>query len=167
MEDDDFISKSRRKREMTELQVAGAALVKLSREQIERLDIPEALREAVLECKRFTKHEAIRRQMQFIGRIMRKYDAGPIVAQLAVIEAPSKRQTALLHLAERWRGEMMSDPEAVARFVQEIPGADAHHLRELIAKAKKEKDGDRPPKNFRELFHVLNALLQDHARRQP
>ncbi len=167
MEDDDFISKSRRKREMTELQVAGAALVKLSREQIERLDIPEALRDAVLDCKRMTKHEAIRRQMQFIGRIMRDYDAGPIVAQLAVIEAPSKRQTALLHLAERWRGEMMSDPEAIARFVQEIPGADAHQLRELIAKAKKEKDGDRPPKNFRELFHVLNALLQDHARRQP
>ena len=167
MEDDDFISKTRRKRQMTELQVAGAALVKLSREQLERLDIPEPLREAVLECKRFTKHEAIRRQMQFIGRIMREYDAGPIVAQLAVIEAPSKRQTALLHLAERWRGEMMSDPQALARFVREIPGADAHHLRELVAKAQKEKAGDRPPKNFRELFHVLNALLQDHATRRP
>jgi ribosome-associated protein len=167
MEDDDFISKTRRKRQMTELQVAGAALVKLSKEQLERFDMPERLRDAVLECKRMTKHEAIRRQMQFIGRIMRDYDAGPIVAQLAEIEAPSKRQTALLHLAERWRGEMMSDPEAVARFVQEIPGADAHVLRELIAKARKEKDGDRPPKNFRELFHALNALLQDHARRHP
>jgi len=79
--------------------------------------------------------------------------------------APSREM--LLHLAERWRGEMMSDPEAVARFVHEIPGADAHHLRELIAKAQKEKAGDRPPKNFRELFHVVNALLQDHARRHP
>jgi len=167
MEDDDFISKTRRKRQMTELQAAGAALVKLSREQLERLDIPEPLREAVLECKRFNKHEAIRRQMQFIGRIMREYDAGPIVAQLAAIEAPSKRQTALLHLAERWRGEMMSDPDAVVRFAHEIPGADPQRLRELIAKAQKEKAGDRPPKNFRELFHVVNALLQDHARRSP
>jgi ribosome-associated protein len=167
MEDDDFISKTRRKRQMTELQVAGAALVKLSKEQLERLDIPEPLREAVLECKRFTKHEAIRRQMQFIGRIMREYDAGPIVAQLAAIEAPSKRQTALLHLAERWRGEMMSDPEAVARFAAEFPGADRERLRDLVSRARKEKEGDRPPKNFRELFHVVNAFLQDHARRNP
>lgn len=167
MEDDDFISKSARKRQMTELQVAGAALVKLSREQIERLDIPEPLREAVLECKRFNKHEAIRRQMQFIGRIMRKYDAGPIVAQLSAIEAPSKRQTALLHLAERWRGEMMSDPDAVVRFAQEFPAADRERLRELVSRAQKEKEGDQPPKNFRELFHVVNALLQEHARRNP
>jgi ribosome-associated protein len=167
MEDDDFISKSARKRQMTELQVAGAALVKLSREQIERLDIPEALREAVLECKRFNKHEAIRRQMQFIGRIMRKYDAGPIVAQLSAIEAPSKRQTALLHLAERWRGDMMSDPDAIARFAQEFPAADPERLRDLVSRARKEKEGDRPPKNFRELFHVVNALLQEHARQNP
>lgn len=167
MEDDDFISKTRRKRQMTDLQVAGAALVKLSAEQIERLDLPERLREAVLDCKRMTKHEAIRRQMQFIGRIMRDYDAGPIVAQLAVIEAPSKRQTALLHLAEHWRGEMMTDPDAVERFAQEFPRADPQRLRELIAAARKEKAGKLPPKNFRELFHALNALLQDHARRHP
>src|ERR1700674_6053709 len=101
MEDDDFISRPRRKRQMTELQVAGAALVKLSREQLERLDIPEPLREAVLECKRFTKHEAIRRQMQFIGRIMRELDTAPIAEQLAAIHAPSRRQSALFHLAER------------------------------------------------------------------
>jgi len=167
MEDDDFISKTRRKRQMTELQVAGAALVKLSREQLDRLDIPERLREAVLECKGFTKHEAIRRQIQYIGRLMRDYDAGPIVAQLSAIEAPSKRQTALLHAAERWRTEMMSDPDAVLRFAHEVPGADPRRLRQLIDAARKEKALDRAPKNFRELFHMVNALLQDHARRHP
>ena len=71
MDADNFISKTRRKRQMRELQDVGAALVKLSPEVIQRLQLPEALREAVLECKRFTKHEAIRRQMQYIGRIMR------------------------------------------------------------------------------------------------
>ena len=167
MEDDDFISKTRRKRQMTDLQVAGAALVKLSKEQLDRLDLPERLREAIVDCKRFTRHEAIRRQMQFIGRIMRDYDAEPIIAQLAAIEAPSKRQTALLHLAERWRADMMADADAVERFASEIPAADPRRLRSLIKAAKEEKASARAPKNFRELFHELNSLLQAHARRNP
>ena len=165
MEDDDFISKTRRKRQMRELQDVGAALVKLSNEQISRLDLPETLREAVLECKRFSKHEAIRRQMQYIGRIMRELDAGPIAAQLAAIEAPSKRQSALFHLAERWRTDLMGDPESVARFVREFPEADPRRLRDLVTAAQEEQRTAKPPRHFRELFHVLNALIQDHPKR--
>jgi len=165
MEEDDFISKTRRKRQMQDLQDAGAALVKLSRAELARLGLPDELHEAVLECKRFTKHEAIRRQMQYIGRIMRDLDAGPIVEKLAALEAPSRRQTALFHLAEKWRQEMMSDPESVQRFVIEFPEADPDRLRSLIASAQEEQRAQRPPRNFRELFHVLNALVQDHARR--
>src|SRR5262249_52346595 len=130
-------------------------------------DMPENLREAVLDCKRFTKHEALRRQMQYIGKIMRDIDAGPIAAQLALIEAPSKRQTALFHVAEQWRTDLMSDPDAVARFVKEFPEADPHRLRELAEEAREEKRMSRPPRSYRELYHVLNALLQDHARRHP
>ena len=165
MEEDDFISKTRRKRQMRDLQDVGGALVKLSNEQLARMALPETLLEAVLACKRYTKHEAIRRQMQYIGRIMRDLDAGPIADKLAELDAPSKRQTALLHLAERWRQEMLDDPEAIVRFVSEFPEADSHRLRELVAAAQNEKRGHKPPKNYRELFHVLNTLLQDHARR--
>lgn len=167
MEDDDFISKTRRKRQMRELQDVGAALVKLSSEQLARLELPETLREAVLECKRFTKHEAIRRQMQYIGRIMRDLDdPEPIAAQVAAIAAPSKRQSALFHLAERWRTDLMGDPASVARFVGEFPEADPERLRSLIDAAREEQRTAKPPKHFRELFHVLNALIQDHPKRQ-
>ena len=165
MDEDDFISKTRRKRQMRDLQDAGAALVKLSRGELARIDLPEELREAVLECKRFTKHEAIRRQMQYIGRIMRDLDSSPIIEQLAALEAPSRRQTALFHVAEKWRQEMMSDPESVKRFVIEFPEADPDLLRGLISRAQEEKRAQRPPRQFRELFHVLNALVQDHGRR--
>jgi ribosome-associated protein len=167
MEEDDFISKTQRKRRMTELQVAGAALVKLSAEQLARFDLPDNLREAVLECKRFTRHEAIRRQMQYIGRIMRNLDPGPITAQLAALEAPSKRQTALFHVAERWRTDLLADPDSIERFVKEFPAANAERLRELVAKAREEKKAAKPPKNFRELFHVLNAAVQDYSRKDP
>ena len=167
MEEDDFISKTRRKRDAHDLQDLGKALVKLSKEQLSRIDMPENLREAISECRRFTKHEAIRRQMQYIGKIMRDIDAGPIAAQLAMIEAPSKRQTALFHVAERWRADLMDEPDAVARFVKEFPEADPHRLRELAEEAREEKRTSKPPHSYRELFHVLNALLQDHARRHP
>jgi ribosome-associated protein len=167
MEEDDFISKTQRKRQMHDLQDLGKALVKLSREQLARVDMPENLREAVNECRRFTRHEAIRRQMQYIGRIMRDIDAEPIAAQLAEIEAPSKRQTALFHVAEKWRDDFVQSPDAIAQFVKDFPAADVEKLRSLAEQAREEKRTSKPPKRYRELFHVLNGLLQDHARRNP
>ena len=88
MEEDDFISKTRRKRQMTELQDLGAALVELSPEQLARLELPEELREAVLECRRFTRHEAIRRQRQYIGRLMRTLDELP-KPTIASVQGPA------------------------------------------------------------------------------
>lgn len=164
MDEDEFISKTRRKRQMTELQDVGAALVKLSPEQLARMGLPEALREAILECKRFRKHEAVRRQMQYIGRLMREVDPAPIVEKLAAIEGPSRKQTALLHVVEKWRDDMLRDPEAVARFASEFPQADVGRLRALAAAANAERKGARAPKHFRELFHAINTIVQDHAR---
>ncbi|HXZ47453.1 MAG TPA: ribosome biogenesis factor YjgA [Usitatibacter sp.] len=167
MEDDDLISKTRRKKQMTELQQLGAGLVALSAEQLARVDMPEALRDAVADARRFTRHEARRRQLQYIGRLMREIDAGPIAEQLAALKAPSKRQTAFFHVAERWRQELLDDPGTVARFVKEFPEADPHRIRSLAEGAREEKRAARPPRQFRELFHVLASIVQDHARRHP
>ncbi len=150
---------------MHELQALGQALVNLSEEQIARIELPEALRDAVLDAKRITRHEARRRQMQYIGRLMRGVNAGPIADQLARMRAPTRRQTALFHVAERWRDTLVEDPESVARFVAEFPEADPDRLRELARAAREENRVDRPPRQLRELFHVLNAILQDHARK--
>ena len=164
-EEDDFISKTRRKRQMTDLQKLGGELVKLSPEQLARIDMPPELREAVLDCKRFSKHEAVRRQMQYIGRIMRDLDAAPIAEQLAALQAPSRRQTALFHVAERWREEMLRDPEAVERFLREFPSADATKLKRVLEAARDEQRTGKPPKNFRELFHVVNGVLQEQGKK--
>lgn len=167
MEEDDFISKTRRKKQMHALQDLGARLVALSAEELARIDLPETLREAVEDARRFTRHEARRRQMQYIGRIMRGIDAGPIAEQVAALKAPSKRQTALFHVAERWRQELLSDGEALERFVKEFPDADPHRIRSMVDEAREEKRASRAPRRFRELFHLLSAIVQDHARRQP
>lgn len=167
MEEDEFISKTRRKKQMSDLQEVGARLVELSAEQLARLELPENLRDAIEAARGMTRHEARRRQIQYIGRIMRDVDAGPIAERLAALTAPSKRQTALFHVAERWRQEMLADPGTVARFVSEFPDADPQRIRELVEEARSEKREAKPPRQFRELFHVLTAIVQDHARRRP
>lgn len=163
MDDDDFISKTRRKKQMAELQDVGAALVSLSPEQLKRLGLPEDLLEAVLECRTITKHEARRRQMQYIGKLMRHVDAAPIVEQLRAFSEPSRKQTAVFHVAEQWRLEMLADDAAIDRFAREYPEADAKRLRAIAAAAREEKSSARAPKHFRELFHAINTILQDHA----
>ena len=167
MEEDDFISKTQRKRRMHDLQDVGAALVELSEEQLARLDLPERLRDAVLDCRGIKKHEARRRQMQFIGKIMRDIDAGPIAERLRSLAAPTHRDTALLHLAEKWRTELLEAPDAMARFTKEFPAADAVRLANLVKGAKEERAAARPPRCFRELFHAVSALIQEQARRSP
>ena len=165
MEDDDFISKTRRKRQMHDLQAIGARLVALSAETLAHIDLPDNLREAVQDARRMTKHEARRRQLQYIGRLMRDIDAAPIAEQLEALAAPTKRQSALFHVAERWREEMIGDAGAIERFAKEFPVADAGRLHALAAAAIDERRRGQAPKSFRELFHAVNAIVQEQARK--
>ena len=164
MDEGDFISKTQRKKRMAELQALGEALVELPAEQLARLELPEALREAVVECRGITKHEARRRQGQYIGRLMRDLDPAPIAEQLARLQAPSRRQTALFHVAERWRSELIEDPASLERFVREFPEADARELARLVEAARAERSGAHGPRRFRELFHAVNAAVQQQAK---
>jgi ribosome-associated protein len=87
--------------------------------------------------------------------------------QLNALEAPSRKQTAVFHVAEKWRQALVDDPAEVDAFVKEYPDADPQRLRALALSAGDEKRAGKPPRQFRELFHVLNAILQDHSRRDP
>ena len=164
MEEDDFISKTQRKRQMSELQDVGAALVALSPEQLARFELPERLRDALLQCQGITKHEARRRQMQYIGKLMRGVDAAPIVEQLSALQAPSRRQTALFHLAEQWRDDILRDDDAIQRFAREFPAANLQRLKALAGAAREERSAGRAPKHVRELFHAINNTVQEQAR---
>ena len=164
MDDPDFISKTRRKREAHELQELGKALSRLSLEQLARIDMPADLREAVLEVKDMTKHEAIRRQMQYVGKMMRHMDCEPIAAQLTALHAPSRQQTALFHVAEKWRDALMADPKAIVDFAREFPAADAPAIAKLAVQAVEERDAERSPRRFRELFHTINAIVRGGAK---
>ena len=154
-------SKSSKKREMLALQDLGAQLVELNEQQIASMQLPEALLEAVLEARRLTKHEAKRRQLQFIGRLMREIDAAPIRERLEKWRGQGREHTAQLHTLERWRDELLAGDPALERFLRQYPGADSQKLRTLIRNARREQGAALPPRSYRELFRVLREMSKE------
>ncbi len=148
-------SKTKRKQEMHALQALGAALVDLSQAQLESMTMESALLEAVLAAKRFTSHEARRRQVQYIGRLMRELDAEPIRAQLTAIEGYSAQDTARHRRLETWRERLLADDEALTEFASAHPGADLQKLRTLIRSVRKDRDEGKTPRAYRELFRCI------------
>ena len=151
-------SKSQKKRDMTALQDLGAALVELSPERLNKIDIPDALRLAVRDAQRFTKHEARRRQLQYIGRLMRGTDPAPIIAALDEIRGVSAEATARQHRLERLRTRLLEDERVLGEVARDHPDADLQHLRQLRRTALKEAELAKPPRAYREIFRILRDL---------
>ena len=151
-------SKTQRKKQMHELQTLGERLVALNASQLDEVDLPQRLRAAVDDAKRFTRHEARRRQMQYIGRLMRDVDAAPIRAQLAEVEGHSAQANARHRRLETWRERLLADDEALTAFAAEHPGADLQLVRALIRNARKEAALGKPPRAQRELFRLLKDI---------
>jgi len=164
LERDDRPSKTRRKQDMHALQALGAALVALGPGQLAAIDMPESLREAVLAAKRIASREARRRQLQYIGRLMRAVDPAPIRAKLDEWRGQSREATAALHRLERWRGRLLADERALTEFATEFPGADLQRLRALVRNARDEQAGGerdgKPPRAFRALFREIKAIME-------
>ena len=157
-------SKSQKKRDMQGLQAIGAALVALNDATLKTLDLPDALSVAIQEMRRTRGHEGKRRQMQYIGRIMRQVDSATIAAKLELIKQPAKREVARLHHAERWRERLMKDPRAFAELEALRPEADLTIIQQLVHDARDEAAKKRPPKAFRELFRALTTWLNEKNR---
>jgi ribosome-associated protein len=147
---------------MHALQSLGEQLVKLNREQFARVDVPDELREAVDFAHRVTQHEARRRHMQYIGKLMRQVDADRIRAELDRLTGESRTAVALMHRAESWRDRLLGDDEALTAFLAEHPQADAQWLRNTIRSARRESPPI--PKHTRELYRALHQMLEDESR---
>jgi len=155
---DEPVSKTRRKREMHELQSLGAALIALPESQLDEMRLESELLQAVLDAKRFRSHEAKRRQLQYVGRLMREVDPEPIRARLAALEGSSAQAAAAHRRLEAWRERLLADDAALTRFAAEHPGADLQEIRALIRNARKEQQEGKPPRAYRELFRALKTL---------
>jgi ribosome-associated protein len=157
---DDLPSKSQRKRDMDALQDIGEELTQLNEQQLASIELPENLREAVLEARAMKRNEARRRQMQYVGKLMRQVDPLPIRTKIDGFLSVSAEHTAQLHHIERWRERLIDDPQAVSEFIAAYPEADSQQLRTLIRNTSDERARGKPPKNFRALFQMIRGLAE-------
>ncbi|MGB5081344.1 MAG: ribosome biogenesis factor YjgA [Burkholderiales bacterium] len=159
METEEKPSKTRRKLAMHGLQALGERLVRLNSGQLEAIALPESLREAIEAARRITRHEARRRQLQYIGRLMRSIDPEPIREKLKTWDGISEEGTARLHRIERWRDRLIEGDGALGELAGAHPGIDTQRLRALARNAREERAASRPPRAYRELFQVLRELI--------
>jgi ribosome-associated protein len=167
-------SRTELKKESAELQKVGEALLTLRSDLFERLDLPEALVNALDELKRITNFEGRRRQLQYVGKLMRQLEPGTLQAARDALEeqrSGSAQQTLALHAAEKWRDDLIASDDALQGWLQAHPGTDVQQLRALIRQAR--KDGaptqdevsrglaPRRGRAFREIFQLVRDQLDE------
>jgi ribosome-associated protein len=164
--DYDGPSKSQVKREMLALQALGEELAGQSLERLRTLDLPEKLMDAFIHVKSIKAHGAVRRQLQFIGKLMRTVDPAPLRQQLDIWSGHSREGVARQHQAEHWRERLIEQDDALTGFLSDFPEADIPALRQIIRNARKEKEEGKPPKHFRELYRSVLTLIEAQHRDQ-
>ena len=172
----DSASKTDLKRESVELQKLGEDLLELRQDAMQQLvaqqHVPELLFEAIRDAKKITNFEGLRRQMQFVGKLMRKLDADQVQAIRAALDVQhngSAEETLALHMAEHWRDKLLKDDQALADWLAAHPDTDSQQLRALVRQARKDGLPDktavsqgafpRQGRAYRDIFKIVRDHL--------
>ena len=160
-------SRSEQRRAALEVLDLGAQLVALSDAQLAKLPIPESLLPHIRECKRITSHIAHKRQLQFLAKQMRREDDETLEAIRDALDEKgetARREVAAMHRVEAWREKLIDGGDAaLAELLDEHPQADRQHLRQLVRNAIEERNRNKPPRAFRELYQELREVLLGDA----
>lgn len=151
-------SKTRMKAASHDLQALGEALVELPDDRLADLGMDESLLEAIREYKRTRSHEGRRRQMQYVGKLMRRADPEPLREAVAAMQLGRAKDALALHEAERWRTELIASDDALTRWTGEHPDCDLQQMRSLIRAARKDASAapeQRSGRAYRELFNFI------------
>jgi len=163
LEDDDAFdrpSKSQMKRDMTALQKLGEELLALPESRWAPLALPEILSDALKAAKKITNFEGRRRQMQYIGKLMRKIDPEPVREAVAAFKLGHAQDSLRLHQSERWREELLASDDALQAFLAAHVDVDIQQLRSLVRAARKDAANvpeKRSGRAYRELFQFIKA----------
>lgn len=163
--DPDAPSKTRQKAESQALQALGEELCRLPADRLAAAEMPESLREAILTWQRTRSHEGRRRQLQYVGKLMRSADPEPLREAVAAFALGGAREAWRLHEAERWRERLIADDGALTEWLAAYPESDAQRLRSLVRAARRDAavltPEQRQPRSARELFQFIRPLLPE------
>ena len=153
-------SKSQKKREAEALQKLGVALSKLSQQQLDDIPMPDKLRQAINELGKIKSNSAVRRQSQYIGRLMRETELGPLQQAFDEIQQGTAKANAKFHLVERWRDKLLNEGNpALTEFLNFYPGQDVQQLRHLIQQAIKERNSNKNLGSSKSLFRLIKSIV--------
>ena len=161
-DDEEWISKTQRKRECDALQELGEQLISLKSEELEQFDLPDSLASAIQEAKKIHKHGALKRQRQYIGKLMRDVDADSISQQLNKVRHKDDLHNAQFKRIEKWRDRILSEGDkAISELINEFGEADRQHLRQLYRNAMSEQKKNKPPVSSRLIFKYIRELAEN------
>lgn len=157
-------SRSQQRRDALAIFDLAQTLAALSDAELSRVPLAYELRDEVLRTRAVTSHIARKRATQFLAKQLRKLDdeaIEPIRAALAHDRAQAHHETAELHRLETWRDRLIAEGDAALdELIASHPSADRQHLRQLVRNARAERDRDKPPHAYRELFRELRELFE-------
>ncbi|OOH86325.1 hypothetical protein BMT54_11075 [Pasteurellaceae bacterium 15-036681] len=156
-----WVSKSEIKRDAEHLKKLGASLMELNAVNLAKIPLDDNIRDAI-ELAQKLRLEARRRQIQYIGKLLRNVDPAPIQEALDKVENRHNQQLALLQKLEILRDQLVEQGDnALNPLIDEYPALDRQHLRNLIRSAQKEKQANKPPKNYREIYQYLKSVIAE------
>lgn len=165
-------SRTQQRREALAVLALASQLIELQPSRLAKLELPEDVRREVDITRRMTAHIARKRQLAFLAKVMRRYgeeEFASVRAELGENRERQRQENAAMHRLEATRERLISDDEnALSELINEHPQIDRQHLRALIRQARIEKDTpNKPPRAYRELFHLLKALAQSEPPAAP
>jgi ribosome-associated protein len=161
----EWISKSQKKRDCHALQKISDRLLKLKRDELALIDLPAELEDAIKETQRIRSNSALKRQRQYLGKIMRSVDSDAIEQQLNRVLHRNDTNTAQFRKIEKWRDRLIeNDKEVLGEIIQQLPDVDRHHLHNLVRQAAKESKEQKPPAAARKLFRYLKDVVSESNR---
>lgn len=160
-ENDEWVSKTQRKQECDELQNLGEELITLSNEELDKFDLPDSLYQAILEARKIKQHGALKRQRQYIGKLMRDADTENIANRLEQIRHKHDLNNAHFKRIEQWRDRIIeAGDQAINELLAEYPEADRQYLRQLHRNYIKETRLNKPPAAARQIFKYIRELSE-------
>ena len=158
-------SRNELKKTMQDLQELGEAIASLPVDRLDKLKIDERLRDAIDELHRTKSFEGKRRQIQYIGKLMKHENPEPLREAVASFRVGSASDTLALHQAEYWRDQLLAGDYALANWVKEYPATDVQQMRSLVRAARKEKlePGERHGRAYRDLFKLVKELMSTES----
>lgn len=158
---DEWVSKSQKKRDCDAQQKIGDRLLKLPPDQLALIDLPTELEDALKEAHRIRSNSALKRQRQYLGKIMRTVDSAKIENQLNAVIHRNDTNTAQFKKLEKWRDRLIeNDHQVLGEIIRELPELDRHHVHNLVRQAGKEAAAEKPPVASRKLFKYLREITE-------